>query len=226
MVIASDPELQKMAKRELEEKIMASEAGRSKFRSKVQAYESQKNASGGARKVPQPSTRQSVSARQAGMSESRRLNGYIRPCCYWAEVHGSKPARGQLSSINRCGKKVLGVLMKTPGPDPTNAYESWSVGQDIVERSAEIAKSDDTAPEEMDRRQEAALRRVRGVVRDKGTTARSSSAPASRASSATTTATTTCSTLSSTGRRGQSASWIACSAAETTRVRQSRRGPG
>lgn len=102
------------------------------------------------------------------MSESRRLNGYLWPCCYWAEVHGSKLARGQLSSINHCGKKVIGVLMKTPGPDPTKAYESWSVGQDIVERAADIATSDDAAPEEMDRRQEAALRRVRGVVLDKG----------------------------------------------------------
>lgn len=35
MVIASDPALQKMAKRELDEKIMASEAHRKKFRSKV-----------------------------------------------------------------------------------------------------------------------------------------------------------------------------------------------
>lgn len=57
--------------------------------------------------------------------------------------------------------------MKTPGPDPTKAYESWSVGQDTVERSADLGTTDDTAMEDLERRQESAMRRIRGNVRDK-----------------------------------------------------------
>lgn len=57
--------------------------------------------------------------------------------------------------------------MKTTGPDPTKVYESWSVGQDIVEKSAELGTTDDIDQEELNHRQDNAFKRIRGSTRDK-----------------------------------------------------------
>lgn len=78
LVISSDAELKKVGKKELEDQLLGNEAKRKKFRAKVQAYEDSENSAGGARKAPS-GARQSLTARQVGMAESRRLLGYLWP---------------------------------------------------------------------------------------------------------------------------------------------------
>ncbi len=64
------------------------------------------------------------------------------PTAYYIGVKGEKPPRGVVSHIVHVGKKVVGVLMKDPGPDPTKAYESWSVAQDAVDRVGDFGTTD------------------------------------------------------------------------------------
>ncbi len=143
MFIISDPEYSKMNKEELEEHLKKPDND-SAFQSRRERYEKDKNDRGGVR-APASGTsgKQTLSARSTGMTETKQFKGYLWPTAYWSKHNENKKRnRSQIGSTVHLGKKVVGVWMTEPGPDPLQAIGQWTVGQEAVDRVGELANTE------------------------------------------------------------------------------------
>ena len=123
---AQDPEYSHMKKPSLEEKLRDPQE-QNRYNQKVAAYESEKNSRGGARCAQSPSGKQSIAGRSTCMVESRTFVGFLWQKAYWQGVKGIPAPRRRLASTMHQGKQILGVYENTPGPDPLQALDVWSV---------------------------------------------------------------------------------------------------